>query len=507
MIFTEKVIRECIAKGITDKRAIAKEMFSQDNSRTLENYRTSIRGMLGANGKLIAGVNMELYSIYMNALCKNNEYEKASHKELKPSKTYIITTALNSTPVHKQFWENLLAYAKFKGAEVHVIASRYTNPTSVFSESRAEVWCAEVLPYLDANRHDLFDGIQLMSDVKIQPTAVTPLSGLNGLSASESCIFGHPRVHMAFMPVPKGHAPKIMMTTGACTLPNYTDSKTGKKGQFHHIYGFVIVTEGNIHYVTANEDGSFIDMEWQVIDRRVTKAPRVAALVLGDIHTSKLDQEARERIRNRIITVNPKMVVLHDVMDAESINPHEEKNAVLKVKRFESGRNSLANEIDDTLDFLAELKLLCDNIVVVASNHDNMLDRYIINMDWRKDIPNASKYAELLPIALREDCGVFPYLVRQMDITATKVDDSIVVCGIELNMHGDKGANGSRASSVQFKNLSSKTITGHSHSPSRTDGSLVVGCQTLDHGYNEGLSSWGVGDVIINADGKCQHIF
>ena len=127
-------------------------------------------------------------------------------------------------------------------------------------------------------------------------------------------------------------------------------------------------------------------------------------------------------------------------------------------------------------------------------------------MDWRKDIPNAVKYAELLPIALREDCGVFPYLVKQIDINATKVDDSIVVCGIELNMHGDKGANGSRGSSVQFKNLSSKAITGHSHSPSRTDGSLVVGCQTLDHGYNEGLSSWGVGDVIINADGKCQHL-
>lgn len=507
MILTEKVIRECIAKGITDKRAIAKEITKQDFSVSLESARSSVRYALGSSGRPVSGVNAELYSLYMAALCKTNQYEQASHKELKPSKVYIITTALNSTPVHEQFWKNLLAYVAYLNAELHVIASRYKNPTSVFADSNDDVWCAEVLPYLDAGRHMLFDGIQLMSDVKIQPTAVTPLTGLNGFSGSESCIFGHPRVHMAFMPVPKGHKPKVMMTTGACTVPNYTDSKTGKKGEFHHVYGFVIVTDGDMHYVTATEDGNFIDMGKQVKDGVISKAPQVEALILGDIHTSKLDQEARERIRNRIIAINPKMIVLHDVMDGESINPHEEKNPVLKVKRFESGRNSLANEIEDTLDFLAELKLLCDNIVVVASNHDNMLDRYIINMDWRKDVPNAVKYAELLPIALREDCGVFPYLVKQMDINATKVDDSIVVCGIELNMHGDKGANGSRGSSVQFKNLSSKAITGHSHSPSRTDGSLVVGCQTLDHGYNEGLSSWGVGDVIINADGKCQHIF
>jgi len=207
--------------------------------------------MLGSAGNPVAGVHMDLYSLYMSACTTSNEYEQATHKQLIPSKTYIITAALNSTPIHKPFWDNLLAYARFKNAEIHVIASRYQNPTSVFSESRADVWCAEVLPYLDANRHNLFDGIQLMSDVKIQPTAVTPLSGLNGLSASESCIFGHPRVHMQFMPVPKGHKPKIMLTTGACTLPNYTDSKTGKKGDFHHTYGFVIVTEGDMHYVTA----------------------------------------------------------------------------------------------------------------------------------------------------------------------------------------------------------------------------------------------------------------
>jgi hypothetical protein len=102
---------------------------------------------------------------------------------------------------------------------------------------------------------------------------------------------------------------------------------------------------------------------------------------------------------------------------------------------------------------------------------------------------------------------VFRFLASGIGVRATALDESLKVCGIELNLHGDKGANGSRGSAVQFKNLSSKSVVGHGHSPFRMDGCSAVGVQTLDHEYNAGLSSWGVGDVVINADGKTQHIF
>lgn len=502
----EKVISECIDKGITDKRAIAKELVKQDPSRTLEQARQSIRVRLGAAGRPLSPKHLEIYNKYMDAISKDNHYTVASKKELKDSRVYIVTTAMNNTPVHRPFWNNVLAYAAYTHAEIHVIAARYSNPTSVFRDKDFDEWCQDVLPYLDAARHTLFPGIHLMSDVKISPTAVTPLSGLNGMSGPESCIFGHTRVHMQLMPVTKGSQPKIMMTTGVCTQPNYTDSKAGKKGEFHHTYGFVIVREYGFHYVTANNDGSFIDYDVMVTDGQVSPAPAVKALILGDIHVAKLTSESLSRIRDRIVGTRAEMVVLHDVLDCESVNPHEEKDAVLKSKRYEDGRNNLAVELDEALAFLGNIKALCDNVVMVRSNHDFMLDRYIANMDWRKDIPNALKYAELLPIALRED-GVFPYLARQIGIHATTVDESISVCGIELNLHGDRGANGSRGSAVQFKNLSSKVIVGHSHSPSRLDGCLTVGCQDLDHEYNQGLTSWGIGDVIITANGKVQHIF
>ena len=34
---------------------------------------------------------------------------------------------------------------------------------------------------------------------------------------------------------------KIMTTTGACTLANYTSSRAGAGGEFHHCYGVLIV--------------------------------------------------------------------------------------------------------------------------------------------------------------------------------------------------------------------------------------------------------------------------
>jgi hypothetical protein len=80
-----------------------------------------------------------------------------------------------------------------------------------------------------------------MSDVKIQPTATNPMSGLQGMSGINSCIFGSPKVQMEMIPVLEGNKPKMMVTTGAVTIMNYTDSKSGKKGEFHHTLGFVVV--------------------------------------------------------------------------------------------------------------------------------------------------------------------------------------------------------------------------------------------------------------------------
>ena len=71
------------------------------------------------------------------------QYLKAKARTFDSTKKrFIITWAQNNTPVHKPFMRNIEAYAKYIDADIHVIAGRYRNPTSIWSENQkdAEYW-------------------------------------------------------------------------------------------------------------------------------------------------------------------------------------------------------------------------------------------------------------------------------------------------------------------------------------------------------------------------------
>lgn len=503
-------IRLCKNQGIMQKRTIARIVLEKYPTlfKSVDNLRTMIRTRTGAK-KGYGSTYTETEDAY-KATEELNAYDTAKNKQTKQSKFYLVTCAVNNTPIHQNFWDNLLTYSQFLNGELHVIASRYKNPTSLFKED-AEVWASELTPYLDANRHDIHNDICIMSDIKIQPTAEMPLSGLEGISGNKSCIVGHPRVHMAFLAVPKQSKSKGMFTTGACTLANYTDSKAGKKGEFHHTFGFVLVEikdehEAVIRYVTAKEDGSFIDLLNKVDNGKVSKAGKPKAIILGDLHVAKMTNESMRRVDDTISLFRPETLILHDVFDGESINPHEAMNPILKFKRL---KNTLANELDECMDYISYLSSQVNECVVVASNHDRFLDRYVSTQDWKKDLTNAQMYMDLAIRAMTSDKPLLQQIIEHSvpQVKCLNVDESYKVEGIELGSHGDIGANGSKGGGLQFKRLSTKLVTGHTHTPSRMDGHIVVGCQDLDHGYNKGLSSWGIADVIINEDGKTQHIF
>ena len=252
-------------------------------------------------------------------------------------KRFIISWAQNDTPVHEQFISNLEKYAEFIDADIHIIAGRYKNPTSVFTDKKYETWEERIGDYLDANRHDVHKYLSIMSDVKIQPTAVDPMTGLQGMSGINSCIFGSPKVQLEMIPVLECNRPKMMLTTGACTLKNYTDSKSGKKGEFHHTLGFVVVEIKDeeiffVRQVTATEDGSFSDLYFKTqfdLEKNesfVTRLDSIEAIVLGDLHYGKHDQRVIDSTLGLMEKLKPTHVVLHDVFDGDSINHHEIKD-------------------------------------------------------------------------------------------------------------------------------------------------------------------------------------
>lgn len=454
------------------------------------------------------------------------QYLKAKARTFDSTKKrFIITWAQNNTPVHKPFMRNIESYAKYIDADIHVIAGRYRNPTSIWSENQKdeEFWHSEVLPYLDANRHDIHDFVSILSDIKIHPTAVNPMTGLQALSGVNSCVFGSPKVQLEMIPVLEGNKPKMMVTTGAVTKKNYTDSKAGKTGEFHHTFGFVVVEikDDNTFFlrqVTAEDkSGDFIDLFHKVKKGEISRVEKIEAGILGDIHYGHHDQEVLDSTMKLFKKLSPKHVILHDVFDGNSISHHEMKDPFIQYGKEMNGTNDLGKEIDLMMDGLKAFEKF-ENVVIVRSNHDDFLDRWLKNEDWKKQptYKNSRLYMKMSDILLEQYGndpynvkGVIPMLINEKFPKFITLGRSVSyrVKDWELGQHGDIGSNGSRGSLLQFRKLNTKIVVGHYHSPGRKDGALSVGTSThLRVGYNKGASSWLQSHVIIHTDGRSQHI-
>jgi transposase len=481
-------------------------------------------------------------------LSEKNEIEspeliKAKGRQYNRNVTrFIITWAQNNTPVEERFIKNMLAYAAEINADFHVIAGRYRNPTSVFVDKGQDFWHPSIKEYLDAARHDVHEFVSIMSDVKIQPTAVNPLTGLQGMSGINSCVFGHPKVQMEMISVLESNKPKMMLSTGACTQGNYTDSKAGKKGEFHHMLGFVVVEiqddkTFHLRQVTADDDGDFTDLyynvkfkgkrqpivfddpldkpmwvkancgaepfEW-VGESRIKKITEVEACILGDLHYGHHDPKVLKKTFKLMKRLTPKHVVLHDVFDGYSISHHAMKDPFIQYGKEINNTNDLGKEIDELMVGLKPFNKF-ENVVIVRSNHDDFLDRWLKNGDWKKQptYKNSPLYMEYSAILLKQHgetpekvMGVIPELINRKFPKFITLDrsDSYRVLDWELGQHGDSGANGSRGSLVQFRKLNTKIIVGHYHClPAEYK------VQTKNSGWKE-IRAISVGDEILSYD-------
>lgn len=454
------------------------------------------------------------------------QYIKAKDRSLDETKRrFIITWAQNNTPVHKGLLKNIEVYKDTIDAELLVIAGRYKNPTSNWTteQEKQEFWATEVVKYLDANRHDIHKYVSILSDIKIQPTAVNPMTGMQALSGVNSCVFGSPKVQLEMIPVLEGNKPKKMLTTGAITKKNYTDSKAGKTGEFHHTFGFVIVEIKDdetfyVRQVTADDKtGNFNDLFYNIKNGEVSVNTEIEAIVLGDIHYGNHDQEVLDETQRMLELLEPKHVILHDVFDGSSINHHEMKDPFIQYGKEVSGKNDLAQEISGMVVGLESFERF-KNVVIVRSNHDDFLDRWLKNEDWKKQptYKNSRLYMRMSDLLLEQYeldpmnvKGVIPSIINERfpNFITLGRSDSYRVKDWELGQHGDLGSSGSRGSLLNFRKLNTKIIVGHYHSPGRKDGALSVGTSTkMRVGYNKGASSWLQTHVIIHKDGRAQHI-
>ncbi len=444
--------------------------------------------------------------------------KEAASRVLKRSKYYLITWEQNETELHENFWNNLLAYKDYLGAELSVVLGRYENPTSVFRDSKRDNWNLATRPYWDLNRHNIHPFLHILSDAKIQPTAKKPLQGISGLTRYQSIVVGHPKLHLVAAPTLRSYPTKVLFTTGAVTKANYTDSKAGALGANNHKNGFVIVEIKDnkkffIRQVEADDEGNFIDLVHEVTNGKVSTIDKALGMICGDTHLRVLDPKM-DNI-NSILCNRFKFdhVVYHDIVDGESCNLHLENSPIKKAIRYERGESDMTAEIVQLEHWLSgKLKY---KPVVIASNHNKRFDRVLELKDWRND-PQNSKH--ILKWALQSiedeevrDLGIIAYSLKSKLGDAIEVirgSDSFTIGRYECSQHGDIGINGAKGNPTGFSDLNDAIILAHSHTPYRANDCMYVGTNTylrLDYNSN-GLSTWVQSNAIIHKNGIAQQL-
>lgn len=493
-------------------KVMGKNGFERDGKQKWRCFKGSNSGD-GARGEICySGVNVA---------ADDPKKAPADFKLQLSGNLFVITGAQNGTPVVGEFLETLKVVAGARKAQLVVVPMRYRNPTSTWTASQAgdEVWAEEVIPYLCNQRRVLSKHLVLLGDAKVQPTATDPTAGFDGVTGEKSAILAHTKVALRSVPQLASHGgPKIMVTTGSVTRANYTDSRAGALGEFHHSLAAVIVEitgSGGFHIRHLHWDPkrkSVVDLDVEYFaSGKVTKAPRALALICGDLHVGSVDPGVEKATFGKggmMERLRPLNLVLHDTFDGISVNPHM-VNPFEKLRRQNSKLSNVREEVQRCISYVREVTPEDCTAVAVASNHDSFLSRWVATNDWRTDPENAEYYLELAHKMVKRGTGnAVAIAFEGSGIHILSPDESFRLAGIELGMHGHLGPNGAKGSLKNLSKIAQKSVTGHSHTAGIIGGAIAVGTSTtLRLGYNVGPSSWGQAHCLLLANGKRQLVF
>jgi hypothetical protein len=436
---------------------------------------------------------------------------------------YVVTTAVAGCKVHDGFFSSIENYNKRRKAMTLVLPAM--DPA------------ANVPFHLDPKLSDtalLVDDLALndnifVSSIRLSAKHIDPVTGLSRIGQRNgSFIYASPKQRLKMSPTSNVKLPHAMMTTGALTKPDYStdrymSERTAYIAEHDHVLGAIIVEVEDdeiFHYrqVQADRQGNFIDLGVVYRPDGTQASMRPEALVLGDWHSGETDPVARAAFVDAkdsvLSTVKPKRVVIHDGFNGRSISHHEIKNKILRAQRAKEGHLNLASELEEYANDLQKLAAndFVEEIIIVKSNHDEFLDRYLAEGRYIEDAHNHEIAVWLAGKMLKGENPVKAFMESVQIKGAEKIrwlerDEDYKIAGIELGAHGDKGANGARGSLLAMEHAYGNSVSGHSHTPEILRGAWQVGTTSLlKLGYNQGPSSWMHTACLVYPNGSRQLI-
>jgi hypothetical protein len=465
---------------------------------------------------------------------------KVEPVEESKNRKFIFTGAQNNAEVHEDFFKNLKAYAALIDADIVVGPGTYE--TAWWSENNPMVrsYDSKIQEYLCFGQMEIGDNFVFCGEMNMLPTASKPISDLTTYSRGKWAVFPHAKIQLKSVPStnPNIQAHQVM-TTGLVTKPKIIPRKAGIKSIFHHIIGATIVefdNDGDLfcRQINADDDGSFYDVEYFVNKGKVSKHSGIKTIVVGDIHTRKLNPDNAKSVfgidyktgdtkSGSIVEIlKPKNILLHDLFDNETRNHHHVHDNAYSYEMAYRGRDSVLSEVVDSANFLEKIKSTVSTITVIESNHDIGLEKYIREGRYRNDGINIRfglqledaylNWKEKVATALDnnekpETFSLLEYSIKKSNKNLKSINwvhdgQSLLIDDIECGNHGFRGANGSRGTVSGYAQLGKRMTIADKHSPEICDGVYVSGCMNLHHGYNKGPSGWAIACVIQYPNSK-----
>lgn len=459
--------------------------------------------------------------------------EKSLNLPLGKVHRFIVTSAQDDTPVHDEFWKNLKSFAEFQKAEI--IVAGFTYQKGLFEDHNQATgqYDPRLHEYMEYDRVHVSDSLMIVSDANVLPTSANPLNGWMTVNHGDHVVVPHARIALKSIPRMQGQPARYAVSTGCCTIPSYAPRAAGRKAIFHHTYGALLVevdTDGAtfFRHIIAADDGSFHDFDALIADGQVYEGYRAKSITWGDIHHEQLNALIA-RISfgvniwsNKVVTRNnildwlqPEYQIFEDTLDFRRRNHHGINDPHERARIEASSDGNVEDEVRMATAFVNACQRPWTRAIVVESNHDAALAKWLKNHDGAADAENAYYWHRLNAHwhdeirANNKSFNVVEFAMRSagldQEVEFLGAGGSFMIGDVECGLHGDLGINGARSAPAQYRRFGVKTTSGHTHSPEIIDGQYVAGVSAnLDQGYNKGPSSWGHGHVIqYQNDKRC----
>lgn len=432
--------------------------------------------------------------------------------KIKKYKRFIITTAVGGTEVHEDFLSSIRFYCKKNNALLLLLVAdnsleelddKLINENIVFSDVA-----------LNSNLY--------VSTIKILPKMIDPVTGMDRIGGKTgSFIFGSPKQRLTFVPQHNVNpVPHCLMTTGAITVPEYFGRKYYQKrtdylANHDHKMGAIIVEIEDskvFHFrqIQMDSNGGFVDLGKRYWNENVEEID-TEAIVLGDWHSGDTDPTVAKCWEQLSREIKAKRAVIHDGFNGASINHHEFNKPLERAKVSIEKKNDLKKELDNYIYDLNRFTDQYEEVLVVPSNHDRFLEKYLQSGMYTQDPQN---HLISLDLAKQVILGQNPlewYISRSAKaptrIKWIKKDEHVDIEGVKVSDHGDYGANGSRGNLKGLEKTTSKGVFAHSHTPQILREAWQVGTSTyLRLKYTNGPGSWCNTSCAIYKGGSRQLI-